>query len=56
MQRVIAEEAVERMLALLDDHDAYLRVVATKKAEGFTRGEIAAQLGESLSAVKARSG
>jgi RNA polymerase sigma factor (sigma-70 family) len=51
-ERVIAEEAVERMLALLDDHDAYLRVVATKKAEGFTRGEIAAQLGESLSAVK----
>jgi DNA-binding NarL/FixJ family response regulator len=42
----------ERMLRLLDVHDLSLRAVAIVAADGFTRGEIASRLGQSLSAIE----
>ena len=50
-EQLIADDGVERRLALLEVQDHSLRVVAEKKADGFTHRQIAAHLGLPLSAV-----
>ncbi len=54
-EQVIAQDAVERLLWLLDAHDPSLRTVAKGIADGFTHREIAALLGLSLRAVDQRA-
>jgi DNA-directed RNA polymerase specialized sigma24 family protein len=53
-ERVTADDQVEWLLGLLDLYDPGLRVVATMKTEGFTHEEIAARVGQPLSAVERR--
>ena len=51
-EQVIAEDEVEWLLGELGLQDPSLRVVAVRKADGFTHSEIAAELGRPLSVLE----